>query len=93
MVRDCRIQLMLLTNRLITLSLLLLLSCRLCVFYYGVNDRLREGGYLTDRSVLAGTSGGALGALIGCVPSISGRQGNQTLQKILSDNPTLLLLT
>ena len=32
---------------------------------------------MTDRSVLAGTSGGALGALIGCVSSLNGRQGYQ----------------
>ncbi len=46
----------------------------LTVFYYGVIDKMREAGYLTDRSLLAGTSGGALGALIG-VSGLTGKEG------------------
>lgn len=46
----------------------------LTVFYYGVIDKMREAGYLTDHSLLAGTSGGALGALIG-VSGLPGKAG------------------
>ena len=48
----------------------------LTVFYYGVIDKMRAEGYLTDHSMLAGTSGGALGALIG-VSGLSGKEGLQ----------------
>lgn len=33
-------------------------------FYFGVVEKMREAGYITDESLMAGTSGGSLGALI-----------------------------
>lgn len=40
-------------------------------FYLGVIDVMKEGKYMTDTSILAGTSGGSLGSLIACsnIPS------------------------
>jgi hypothetical protein len=35
-------------------------------FYLGVAESMQVHGYLTDKSICAGTSGGALGALIAC---------------------------
>ena len=33
-------------------------------FYFGVIEKMKEAGYLTEKSLVAGTSGGSLGALV-----------------------------
>ena len=59
-------------------------------FYFGVIERMQEAGYLTDKSLVAGTSGGSLGALV-AVSGISPRAGLQllidmSLDKTFKDN-------
>ena len=43
-------------------------------FYFGVIEKMIDAGYITDKSLIAGTSGGSLGALV-AVSGISPRVG------------------
>lgn len=43
-------------------------------FYFGVIEKMTDAGYMTDKSLIAGTSGGSLGALV-AVSGISPRVG------------------
>lgn len=49
-------------------------------FYIGAMEQLRKDGYLTDRSICAGTSGGSLGALI----AVAGIDSKAALSMVVS---------
>jgi hypothetical protein len=49
-------------------------------FYFGVMEHLRKDGFLTDRSICAGTSGGSLGALL----AVAGIDSKEALAMAIS---------
>lgn len=66
-------------------------------FYFGVVQKMQEAGYITEKSLVAGTSGGSLGALV-AVSGISPRLGlklmtDMSLDKSFKNNIDLGLKT
>jgi hypothetical protein len=53
-------------------------------FYFGLIEKMREAGYITDSSIMAGTSGGSLGALV-AVAGIHPREGLQLIKDMSLD--------
>lgn len=53
-------------------------------FYFGMIEKMKEAGYMTERSIIAGTSGGSLGALV-AVSGIEPRIGLKLMTEISID--------
>jgi len=53
-------------------------------FYFGLIEKMREAGYISDSSIIAGTSGGSLGALV-AVAGIHPREGLQLIKDMSLD--------